>query len=154
MKESQRKYQWKLTWGRSSTAASIDALLDVGNSHRLHQIIGRYNCMTKQKAAAVSPTLRDLAWAAGFLEGEGTFLKAGRTHTVAVHQVNIEPLERLQQLFGGSISLLRKKLKNPKHNDIYYWQTFGARARGVMMTLYSLLSQKRKAQIRKALGVK
>jgi hypothetical protein len=99
--------------------------------------------------ASVSPSTRDLEWAAGFLEGEGTFFCANRSHGIQVSQVNGEPLGRLKKLFGGYISLLQGK--GPKQNDFLKWSACGARARGVMMTLYPLLSQKRQGQILKAL---
>ena len=101
--------------------------------------------------ATVSPTTRDLEWAAGFLEGEGCFSKS---HASAI-QVNPEPIGRLMKLFGGSV-LIRwrgKDTRGYKRQEARVWSTSGARARGVMMTLYSLLTEKRKGQIREALGV-
>lgn len=50
-----------------------------------------------------------IAWAAGFLEGEGWFAyrdsrKGATSHPrMGANQVNREPLERLQALFGGNI---------------------------------------------------
>lgn len=82
----------------------------------------------------------EIGWVAGFLEGEGSF--TGWTGVKAA-QKQLEPLERLQALFGGSLS---------RHgNDMHIWQLYGARARGLMMTLYSLMSPRRKEQIRKQL---
>lgn len=100
--------------------------------------------------ATVTPTTRDLYWAAGFLEGEGYFGHTGGSEVVRAPQVNPEPVERLLKLFGGRVTL--NKRKTPAGNDTQYWvwQVSGARARGVMMTLYSLLSNKRQAQIETA----
>lgn len=92
-----------------------------------------------------SPTVRDLEWAAGFIEGEGSFF----TSRIEVGQVHKPPVERLQQLFGGS--LVARKASNPKHSDFWCWRACGARGRGVMMTLYTLLSPKRQSQIRKVM---
>ncbi len=53
---------------------------------------------------AVQPKPLDVAWAAGFIEGEGTFVCShGRGIRVKVVQVNREPLDKLQRLFGGKI---------------------------------------------------
>jgi hypothetical protein len=104
-----------------------------------------------KKARAVatrSPTTRDLEWAAGFLEGEGSFT-AGRIEdsaceVVTAVQINTEPLGKLKELFGGAISLHER----PNQKDFFQWRVSGARARGVMMTLYVLVSEKRQSRSR------
>ena len=95
--------------------------------------------------ASITPHLRDLGWAAGFLEGEGSFAKNGRSSRTEASQVQREPLERLVRYFGGMI------IDQPKYHQ-HRWCTYGARSRGVMMTLYSLMSPRRQQQIRAALG--
>src|SRR5437899_325842 len=90
--------------------------------------------------ATSHPTARDLEWAAGFLEGEGSFGKWGTTHTVQAAQVNQEPLLRIQTLFGGWVK--PRKTMQPGHQNAWVWRVSGARARGIMMTLYSLLSER------------
>lgn len=108
----------------------------------------------KGDAAAIRPTTRELAWAAGFLEGEGSFnLKCSR---VGAPQVEREPLERLHRLFGGRICpkpVGAARRLGIRAQDAWYWYVNGPRARGVMLTLYTLLSTKRRAQIRASLGV-
>lgn len=103
----------------------------------------------KQFEATQTPTTRDLEWAAGFIEGEGTFHKCGNTCAIQASQVNPDPIIRLLALFGGRTQLCHRK--NPKHNSIWRWHAYGARARGITMTLYSLLSDKRKEQADAAL---
>lgn len=118
-----------------------------------HVCIGRYFASAKVAKATKSPTSRDLEWAAGFLEGEGSFLynhnrktlsngrkKDTGTQEVSATQVHTsEPLNKLQALFGGTV----------RGED---WRVTGPRARGVMMTLYPLVSSRRKEQIRRALS--
>lgn len=97
--------------------------------------------------------MRDLGWAAGFLEGEGCFWSGtGGTITAAAAQVNPEPIAKLLVLFGGRATKRTNKhgVLGDKGNDLWWWEVYGARARGVMLTLYPLLSQKRKDQIKKA----
>ena len=99
-------------------------------------------------------SLRKIEWVAGFLEGEGAFQSGGSVRTtpvVSVAQVQREPLERLQELFGGPINMYLRKNKNPNHSDAFRWGMYGGRAAGLMMTLYPLMSPKRKEAIRKAI---
>lgn len=94
-------------------------------------------------------SIADMAWAAGFLEGEGNFgvnnRKLGRrgSHVVRATQKNPEPLYKLQQILGGSIM-------NPRADGYGEWRTYGARARGIMLTLFSFLSAKKRADIKLA----
>lgn len=94
----------------------------------------------------------ELYWAAGFMEGEGSFKfqKPGGLAITAA-QVQKQPLDRLQAILGGSITGPHLP-KNPKHHAQYHWQASSARAAGMMMTLFSLLSPKRKEQVRLALA--
>src|SRR5262245_32700072 len=88
----------------------------------------------------------DIAWAAGFLEGEGTF-QIARAILVSACQIQRQPLERLQELFGGAI---RERL-TPKGKLIHYWQVYSQMAASIMMTIYPLMSPNRQKQIRIAL---
>ena len=108
---------------------------------------------SKVPKATMSPTLRDLAWAAGFMEGEGTFSsddKTGKGGRARAVQVNPEPLLRIAAMFGGHVKVSHCVAGNRK--PIHYWQVNGARARGVMQTLFSMMSAKRQGQIMVALG--
>ena len=101
--------------------------------------------------STLRPTLQDIAWAAGFLEGEGSFQRKGGGNlsiTVSAVQVNKEPVQRMVDLFGGSLKMYRRPLPSA---DIWRWDANGARGRGVAMTLYPFLSAKRQAQVRHAL---
>ena len=89
------------------------------------------------------------------MEGEGTFtqlrVKRGIYARVTAYQNNIEPLKKLQAMFGGSIWGFRKI--RPQATAIgHTWHVNGARARGVMYTLWTFLSAKRRGQIRLALN--
>src|SRR6266550_401729 len=98
-------------------------------------------------AQAVSrPTTCDIAWAAGFYEGEGTCAYATRSEHAVVNQVEREPLDRLRRFFGGSIYAVKA---HHRSKASFRWAAHGPRARGFLMTIYALLSAKRKAQIRK-----
>lgn len=103
------------------------------------------------KKASVRVTTRALEWAAGFLEGEGCFAGANRCVRVSAVQVNKEPLNKLLALFGGALSLRQPKpTRHYINKPIWSWYISGSRARGVALTLYLLLSEKRQGQIRRA----
>lgn len=101
--------------------------------------------------AQVSPTTVDLAWAAGFMEGEGSFMvnrkSLGRNACArcSAAQKQREPLDKLQRLFGGGVK--------PFKGSYFRWDVSGARARGVMLTLFTFLSTRRRGQVRAALGI-
>jgi len=101
-------------------------------------------------ACAVSrPTMRDIAWAAGFYEGEGTCNFATGSQHIIVNQVEREPLDKLHRIFGGTVRPIKAHhMSKPS----WRWGAHGPRARGVMLTLYMLLSAKRRAQIRAVLA--
>ncbi len=109
--------------------------------------------------ASMKPTHADLHWIAGFMEGEGSFMRKkhdanGKLYyatSVSAAQVQHEPLERLQRWLGGHVRLRPSKI--PGRSDCYHWGVSGSRARGVAMTLFSLMSPKRKKQILVALGL-
>ena len=96
-----------------------------------------------------TPTDVDIAWAAGFLEGEGHFDLGNQSKRASATQVTQEPLIRLQDLFGGSLRLHKKT--NLNHNDCWYWVTCGKRAVCVMEAVYPLMSARRKTQINSVL---
>lgn len=105
--------------------------------------------------ATKSPTMKDIAWSAGFCEGEACFSSHHNSPQVIVTQTNCkEVLEKLQQFFGGSIykkDNSKKFINGIQSKDSDYWGIYGERARGFMMTIYSFMSGKRKIQIKKAL---
>lgn len=122
---------------------------------------GNTNCLGLEskntKKAIKFPTLRDIEWAAGFCEGEACFTKAGRTQAVLLPQTRSrEPLQKMLDLFGGTI----RKVKSQKNRKFgikgkasELWSIHGSRARGFMMTVYTLMSPRRQKQIRKALDI-
>lgn len=104
------------------------------------------------RSAARSPKIQDIVWAAGFLEGEGSFHSVKRDYPgcvqVSAVQVNRQPLERLLAMFGGTIRTVKRR--RAQWNQASVWVATGSRGRGIALTLYPLMSDKRKEQIRSA----
>lgn len=91
----------------------------------------------------------DVAWAAGFMEGEGNFTGAKHAASLQVSagQVQREPLERLHRLFGGSISHVPASTSHNRNKQASWtWLICGPRAVEVSLTLYVLMSLKRREQ--------
>lgn len=97
---------------------------------------------------AISTT--DLYWAAGFLDGEGSFTGNKKRGGVVVQatQKDTWALEKLKALFGGHIYSIKNKGFSGR--DMFLWALQSRRAMGVMFTLYSLLSPYRRQQIEEA----
>jgi hypothetical protein len=105
-------------------------------------------------------SMMDLNWAAGFLEGEGTFsaVPSGKrkdgtfrpTFNAMTHagQVNLEPLLRLQGIFGGRIYKHNMHTGNP----CWRWQVAGNKGVAIMMTIGTLMSARRREQIEEAIA--
>jgi hypothetical protein len=92
-----------------------------------------------------------LAWAAGFLEGEGSFVKGpDGSPCVSAAQVQREPIDRLELMFGGKIS--RRSTNGFSDKQIFVWRLSARRSIEVMMTLYILMSPKRRGEIESAIS--
>jgi hypothetical protein len=107
----------------------------------------------KQATQTESPTIKDIAWFAGFFEGEGNMLvptAKNRSERCDVTQKDRWPLEKIQRQFGGQI-VEHRQTRYP--DEVYHkWQCFGPRARGVLMTIYPFLSPRRQEKARMVLA--
>ena len=112
---------------------------------------------TSTPRAVKHPTVRDIERAAGYFEGEGTTSKNGKSSTtVSVKQKDPWILLWLQDRFGGTVkerTYLRKGYGESELITNSTWTIHGPRARGFLMTIYSLLSPRRQLQARRALGI-
>ena len=92
----------------------------------------------------------DIGWAAGFLEGEGWFggAKYGTLKMGAAQKIR-EPLDKLQAMFGGVITI--RRTRGFSDAPIFWWSLRVRETAAAMMTLYTLMSDKRKREIAEAL---
>ncbi len=96
--------------------------------------------------------VNDLHWAAGFIDGEGSFTRCGGTISVSASQNDKWHIEKLYALFKGNTNIFSHKLIKGNDGVYHRWSVYGPRAAGVMMTLYSLLSPRRQAKISELLA--
>jgi len=90
----------------------------------------------------IHPSTHDIAWVAGFYEGEGCCTKS----YVCMGKKHPEILKRIRSLFGGKIHERSKRYKDQREG-LYVWAIYGTRARGFLMTIYKFLSSHRRLQI-------
>lgn len=105
----------------------------------------RFGRMAKRLKPIQKPKLLDIAFMAGFYEGEGHCRRnATASECIMVGQKNPDIFYSLRDLFGGSIR--KEKIRN-----FFIWHLCGTRARGLLMTIYKFLSPYRQEQIKKVL---
>ena len=93
-------------------------------------------------------SLKDFSWAAGFIEGEGTFAFVSKNNSpqVKVSQVQRQPLGWLEEMFGGNICPVDRDPQTAVRKA-YTWNLCGPPAIGLMMTLYAFMTVRRRGQI-------
>lgn len=108
-----------------------------------------YGFVSTAQTASESPSLKEIHWLTGLLEGEGSFTKGQKmtSATVTVSMTDKEPLAKALKFFGGKLYGPYTP-KNPKHSQYWRWCAFGPRALGIAQTTYPLLSPRRQGQIK------
>jgi hypothetical protein len=92
----------------------------------------------------------DIAWAAGFAEGEGCFGLYNGRPMVVMTQVDLWSMEKWAAIFPGTTIQLRPAVGN---NSAYYrWHANGAKAIEVMVELREFMSPRRQAKIDEAVA--
>lgn len=97
------------------------------------------------------PTEADVAWCAGFLDGEGSFLLSKvtgtdrRKATISADQIEREPLDKLARTIGGTVSgpVRRTSAGSP----IYRWIMRGDLRVSLPLLLPHLVVKRRRAEL-------
>src|SRR5213594_2803751 len=90
--------------------------------------------------------LSQIAWLAGVLEAEGSFLMSGRAIAIVANMTDRDIVERIAHLLGGTLHDVPHN--NPRRLPVWRAQVTGRAAAGWMMTLYPLLGHRRRSQVR------
>jgi hypothetical protein len=103
---------------------------------------------------------KDIAWLAGLLEGEGSFICVKSSPTrpgnyaairITVQMTDEDVIQRAAQIMGTKV-YQRKQIEGKK--TVWGTATSGSsRAAGWMMTLYSLMGKRRQARILECLQI-
>lgn len=95
----------------------------------------------------------DLAWLAGLLEGEGSFLKAPPSNPncprISLEMTDKDVVERAALLMGGKA--VKRLLKSTVWKPTYRVIIKGSRAVALMRLLHSKMGERRRSQINIAL---
>lgn len=98
----------------------------------------------------------DIAWAGGFLEGDGCFLfikrKYGTEIRVEATQCDTWALQRLKKIFHNNGTISVKHIGPRNRRTPYRWRVNGVHALGVMQTVYCFLSPRQQIKIRTGLA--
>src|SRR5947207_5705193 len=99
------------------------------------------------------PTLRDIDWLAGLLEGEGSFCcnvtsSPNGVPIIQLHMTDRDVVEHAGRLLQAN---LQRPRPHPTQKTAYRVAVQGSRAISWMMTLWTLLGQRRRAQIEEVL---
>lgn len=93
-------------------------------------------------------TAIDYAWAAGLLEGEGSFFVKTGTYSpvVSCEMTDLDVLERLKNIFGGSIYAMSRR--NEKWKDTWRWKLYGDNAVQCMQLILPYMLKRRTSKIK------
>ncbi len=103
-------------------------------------------------------TASQVHWIAGLLEGEGTFCYTtfqGKSNSIRIglSMTDKDIILRIANLLGfGSIHKIGQDSNHLSKQPQYRWETSGIRAAGLMMTIYTLMGERRQAKIRELLA--
>lgn len=98
------------------------------------------------------PPAVEIAWAAGFFDGEGHTSAASRSLRLALTQVVRENLERFARAMGGRGRIYGPR-KAKRGNDYYHWQTPNRpEAMKCLELLWPLLGEAKREQARAAVS--
>lgn len=86
----------------------------------------------------------NIAYAAGFLDGEGYIGIYKTLVHVEIDQCREEVITKLHDSFGGNKYLVKRSHRNPKWSDIHRWRIYGEKAIEFLETCLPYLIVKRK----------
>lgn len=96
------------------------------------------------------PTVKDIIWVAGLLEGEGYF--AYQTSAkIDVSMIDKDVIIKLRNILNPTVSVIARSKSSGDRQQQYRIQVCGLVAIQWMMTIYSLMGERRKARIREIL---
>ena len=92
---------------------------------------------------------RDILWLAGLIEGEGSFRGAKNGHVgITLGMTDEDIIDRIARIMRGSKATVERK---QGYKAIFRFEIYGPKAAGWMMTLYTLMGNRRQAKIRECL---
>ena len=100
----------------------------------------------------------ELFWLAGLLEAEGSFMKGTPSRPgspiLSLQMTDLDVVKRALRCANSKrkIYFYEKRLRNPRHKDVFMWSERGKYAVSLMEKLAPLMGERRRAQIKAALA--
>lgn len=95
-------------------------------------------------------TLTEIAWLAGLIEGEGSFIyKESDSPLISIQMTDEDVIRRVSVLFGTNVR--GPYVRTDGHQTTWTCVVYGAKAVGWMLTLFTFMGERRKAKIRDVL---
>ena len=101
---------------------------------------------------------KNLYWLAGILEGEGTFsvkqsLSGKFTPRITIEMSDLDVIDKVKLLMSPATLVRTRKRGESTYKIMYSFSVYGITAIEWMMTLYALMSIRRKAKISEIIGI-
>jgi hypothetical protein len=101
---------------------------------------------------------KNIYWLAGILEGEGTFsvkqsLSGKFTPRITIEMSDSDVIDKVKLLMSPATSIGVRKRGESTYKIMYSFSVYGVIAIEWMMTLYPLMSIRRKAKISEVIGI-
>lgn len=92
------------------------------------------------------PAIKDIAWVAGLLEGEGCFSSNKGQPCIQINMVDLDTIEKIRGIINPNIKICI--IEKPNKQVQYKITVGGSLAIQWMMTIYSLMSKRRQMKIK------
>ena len=100
----------------------------------------------------MSYTRDNIIWLAGLLEGEGNFRLDKNCPRITLNMTDKDVVEKVHNIFGGNFYIQDKSKYKSNWNICYSLTINGERAIGIMLSIYTLMGQRRKTKIKEIVG--
>ena len=127
--------------GKSKSVDLLRSIYPFMSPRRKGQIEAKIEVLLKFPSLDMSD-LQFIVWLSGIIEGDGSISPDNGTERISITQKDRWLLDKIQKRLGGTVYKDRTK-----HNISLY----GKRARGVLQSIYELMSPRRQEQIKKTM---
>ena len=87
--------------------------------------------------------ITELAYFAGFFDGEGCVAIYKKKYVVSLTNTDVRPLKKVQEMWGGFINVQKKENRRFAIQDIFRWQVYGHNARPFLEAIRPFVLVKR-----------
>ena len=92
--------------------------------------------------------IKDIAWVAGLLEGEGCFGYSNGSPLVQLGMTDFDVVAKLRNIISPKSLITDHRHSDPTCKDVYTVRLFGSSAIQWMMTIYPFMGSRRRGRIK------